>query len=62
METINALHNVNIFTSWQIVAGWTIEQKKQERFTQVDLFALGATSRSVELSRVKKQNTGTLRC
>jgi hypothetical protein len=48
METINALHNVNIFTSWLIVAGWTIEQKKQERFTQVDLFALGATSQSVE--------------
>jgi hypothetical protein len=61
METINALHNVNIFTSWLIVAGWTIEQKKQERFTQVDLFALGATSQSVELNPVKRQSSGTLR-
>jgi hypothetical protein len=61
MATINAQHNVSIFTSWQIVAGWTIEQKKQEKFTLVDQFALGATSQSVELSLVKKQITGTSR-
>ena len=61
MVTINAQHNVIIFTSWQIVAGWTTEQKKQERFTLVDQFALGATSQSVELSLVKKQITGTSR-
>jgi hypothetical protein len=52
METINALLNVNIFTSWKIVGGW---------IPQVDLFALGATNQSVELGKVKKQNTGTLR-
>jgi len=61
VETINVLHNVNIFTSWQIVVGWTIEQKKQERFTLVDLSAHGATSQSVELSLVKKQITDTSR-
>ncbi len=44
MEIISALLNVNIFTSWKIVDGWTKGQKKQERLTQVDLFALGATS------------------
>ena len=45
METINALLNVIIFISWTIVGGW-----EQTTFTQVNLFALGATSQSVELS------------
>ncbi len=62
MATINAQHNVSIFTSWQIVAGWTKEQKKLEKFTLVDQFVLGATSQSVELSMVKKQISGISRC
>ncbi len=61
MATINALQNVIIFTSWEIVVGWTTEQKNQEKPTLENLFALGATSQSVELSRVKKQIIGTSR-
>ncbi len=57
VETINALNIVNTFTSWQIVVGWTIEQRKQERFILVDLFVLGATSQSVEFSLTKKKKT-----
>jgi hypothetical protein len=61
MATINALHNVITFTSWKIVVGWTIEQKKQEKPTLEDLFALGVTSQSVELSLAKKKIIGTSR-
>jgi hypothetical protein len=59
MATINALLNVITFTSWQIVVGWITEQKRQEWFNPEDLFALGATSQSVELSRARRQITGT---
>ena len=59
MATINALLNAITFTSWQIVVGWITEQKMQEWFTPEDLFALGATSQSVEFSRDRRQITGT---
>jgi hypothetical protein len=55
MATINALLNANIFTSWRIAVGWITEQKRQERFTLVDLYVPGATSQSVELSKARRK-------